>query len=340
MKFSTTIWIIVAIIAFSNSSRSQVDENANDSSTISIELRRNVSVNRPEVRIRDVAIVEGGEFFERRKIANLDLLDMINVESTSVRRSLIAVRIRLAGFNSDQMEFKGALQTRIELRQASVDDLVLDSLKQPVADLWDAETNDVEFRLLRPLPNQTVSQLNSVEELSLRPFVDEKTRPGQNRIKFGAYENDRLKFVFFANVQASVYKNVAVAQRDLFARQQLSADDFSYARRRISQGAVSLDNTITTGHLLKKRIRKGETIVAADLQVPTPNAKDDEAEIVVKRREIVRLVAQKKGLWVSVPDGEALQDGKLGQRIRVRNLKTRKVLIGRVVGGGVVEMSF
>jgi flagella basal body P-ring formation protein FlgA len=64
----------------------------------------------------------------------------------------------------------------------------------------------------------------------------------------------------------------------------------------------------------------------------------EEAPVLVQAREPVRLIARKGVLKVTVPVAEALQSGKKGQVIRVRNLQSNQVIAGVVVARGEVEV--
>lgn len=59
----------------------------------------------------------------------------------------------------------------------------------------------------------------------------------------------------------------------------------------------------------------------------------------VERGQSVRLRAGRGGLAVEAA-GRALEDGHTGELIRVMNLASRRVLSGRVVGSGAIEMDF
>jgi hypothetical protein len=76
--------------------------------------------------------------------------------------------------------------------------------------------------------------------------------------------------------------------------------------------------------------------------VTPPNAQPTAIEIgvvVVKSGGAVRLTAQVGPLRVETT-GEALQDGRVGQLIRVRNADSHNVVNGRVVSQGVVEVQY
>jgi flagella basal body P-ring formation protein FlgA len=61
--------------------------------------------------------------------------------------------------------------------------------------------------------------------------------------------------------------------------------------------------------------------------------------ILVKQHDVVKLVAHVGPLRV-VQFGEAMQDGRAGQLIRVRNVDSQHVVTGRVVDRSVVEVDY
>lgn len=70
-------------------------------------------------------------------------------------------------------------------------------------------------------------------------------------------------------------------------------------------------------------------------------AKDaaSEERILVKSRDRVKMVAMVGATWI-VAAGEALQDGRRGETIRVRNVDSNKVINGRVAAAGLVEVEY
>ena len=63
-----------------------------------------------------------------------------------------------------------------------------------------------------------------------------------------------------------------------------------------------------------------------------------EAPVLIKQRELVQLVARVGPLEIKAK-GEALQDGKAGQLIRIRNVDSSVIVVGRVVEHAVVEVA-
>lgn len=81
------------------------------------------------------------------------------------------------------------------------------------------------------------------------------------------------------------------------------------------------------GMQLKRSIRAGEAIVPSAVT----------AAPVVERGQEVLLTAAINGIEVSMK-GEALEDGAAGERIQVRNLSSRRVVEGEVIGRNRVRV--
>jgi hypothetical protein len=65
----------------------------------------------------------------------------------------------------------------------------------------------------------------------------------------------------------------------------------------------------------------------------------DKSDVLIKTRDIVRLVAVIGSAQI-VASGEAQQDGKLGEIIRVRNVESNRTVSGRVESAGVVTVEY
>jgi flagella basal body P-ring formation protein FlgA len=63
----------------------------------------------------------------------------------------------------------------------------------------------------------------------------------------------------------------------------------------------------------------------------------DAADIVVKNRDLVRIVARIGAARIEA-GGEAMEDGSVGATIRVRNTESNRVVLGRVEARGLVAV--
>lgn len=120
------------------------------------------------------------------------------------------------------------------------------------------------------------------------------------------------------------------ARNDLPQQHELTAEDL-IARRidvtRLRDFAVNQEDIL--GRRTQRRIRAGQPLSASTL-LP---------QLAVRKGEQVMILADKDGVVASIK-GEALQDGSVGEAIRVRNLSSGVAIQAWVEGPGVVKTRF
>lgn len=108
---------------------------------------------------------------------------------------------------------------------------------------------------------------------------------------------------------------------DLFRLEKIDADKINRAHL---QEATGLE-----GQELVRNLRAGEPIRTADMR----------AAIMVKKGELVQLTVGKTGEFQISVRLEAMQDGRLGEQIKLRNAESGRILGGVVTGKGLVKGS-
>lgn len=128
-------------------------------------------------------------------------------------------------------------------------------------------------------------------------------------------------------LQLHAYAQVAVLTQPVSIGQVLSAADISMVRHDI--GTISkeffTDANAVIGQQIRRQLRAG-TILNADM-LNNP--------IVINRGEQVVIRTQKPGLSIEVK-GIALEQGRSGERIRVRNERSGTIVTGSVIAAGLV----
>lgn len=127
----------------------------------------------------------------------------------------------------------------------------------------------------------------------------------------------------------SVYRPVVRAVRNLASGETLREGDVT-----IRLEPLSPENEKALGNLdavLGKSLRRA--VRAGDIVVPSSLAR----EVLVKRGDLVTLVAQYKGVVVTTT-GKARGEGSLGDRIVVENLSSRKRMEGIIVDERTVQV--
>jgi flagella basal body P-ring formation protein FlgA len=84
-----------------------------------------------------------------------------------------------------------------------------------------------------------------------------------------------------------------------------------------------------TGRTLKKDVTEGTAISYSLIDDP----------VMIHRGEIIDIVAENKKLYVQTK-GKAMEKGKMGDSIRVKNMSSDREVIGKVVSGDKILVSF
>lgn len=133
------------------------------------------------------------------------------------------------------------------------------------------------------------------------------------------------------SLQLERIRQVVVATRPLARKSVIRPSDVRILRRpgsRVPHGALT-DLRQAVGKELVQEVRAGDVLAARSVKVP----------IVVRRGTPVVLHIDGPGFRITAR-GIAMQNGGIGQMIRVINQSSRKVLYGRIEGNGSVRIPF
>jgi flagella basal body P-ring formation protein FlgA len=159
-------------------------------------------------------------------------------------------------------------------------------------------------------------------------YANERRKTGNSSL--GVRCEGPSRWTIYMPVTIEVFADVLVTARALPRGSQLQANDLRLEKRSLS----SLQNGY---YLALDQVEDLET--KRSLSAATPLSPNHlQARRLVKRGETVRLVAQTGALKVRT-NGTALSDGSPGSRIRVKNRNSGRVVEGRVIAPGVVEVT-
>ena len=270
------------------------------------------------------------------QLADIDISELENVGDVEViGQSLISLRLRIAGYDANEFHIEGAEKCKVRrIENKTIDEAVVESVRSSFARAWNLDIETVDVQLSRPL-HAHVSKLET-HNVEVRPVLSGEPKVGAVQVRFGAYESGKLLQTFTAAVVTTIEKELPIARVPLKPGTILRKEHFSLSKRRFQTEQALHATRDVVGKEVARTIRPGQlidngSIRLADTQKQKP--------IVIRRRSLVRLVAKKNGLTVSIPQAEALDDGAVGDTIRVRNLQSRKVVSGRVESSNSIRVS-
>ncbi|MCY0965912.1 flagellar basal body P-ring formation chaperone FlgA [Parathalassolituus penaei] len=130
-------------------------------------------------------------------------------------------------------------------------------------------------------------------------------------------------------IQLHNFRNVAVLTRALNNGEPLTPEAVNWIRQdvgELNQGFFTTPEDII-GQTAKRTLRAGTVLSPDQIQQPMAVARGDKVRIVL-RKAVIHLET----------DGTAQQDGRIGERIRVRNSQSGKTVNAIVVASGEVEI--
>lgn len=142
--------------------------------------------------------------------------------------------------------------------------------------------------------------------------------------------DSQAPWTIFVPGHVNLYREVATALRSMPRNSIVQATDVQLSERDISslrQGYIlNLENVV--GQKLTRPIQPNQIISANHLKVAAAINKGDE----------VVISARANSMYVRMP-GTALEEGAIGQQIRVRNTRSQRIVHARVTGPGQVEVA-
>lgn len=152
-------------------------------------------------------------------------------------------------------------------------------------------------------------------------------KPGRSVV--GVRCNGSKPWKIYVPVTLGVWQTVVVTAQPISRGQTIQATHLELAEKDIARVHKSYYTDISTviGQTSKRNLRGG--------QIVTPNMLGRQQ--LVKRGSLVDLIVDAGSLRVRMK-GKALQNGALGDLVRVRNKNSGKVVSGQVVAAGTVQV--
>jgi flagella basal body P-ring formation protein FlgA len=151
--------------------------------------------------------------------------------------------------------------------------------------------------------------------LAVMEFEGEDGRPRSSYLPFRVYEKKKLFYTKRAMPKGS----------------PISADDLGSKETYTSESELIYPNDLrdVVGKVLKKDVAPGVVLTMLILDSPQ----------VVRRGEMVTIVGENTQLIVKTK-GKAEEPGRVGEKIRVKNLSSDREVVGRVADDGTVIVEF
>ena len=286
-----------------------------------VELREIVTLNSTEVNLSDVARIEGSqlerELLSKVRIASVPPCREKEISKEEVARKIVSF-LRVNGISLKEIRVSGPEKVLLKfpckkLGGEHLKKLIESYLAKHYPDYELLYVPDVKVEL----PAGGYREVLNLESLGRR----------YGRFLYEIRSGGKVLKKIWLPVRVERKVKVVVAARPISRGERITLSDLKLQTVRESSARGGTDNLkLFVGAKARRDILPGEVLKESDV---VPN-------FAVKRGMPVRVVYRKGALRVELL-GIALQNGMVGNIIKVKNPSTGKVILCRVTGSGSVE---
>ena len=305
--------------------------------SITVRLHERVHVSESIVRVRHVAEVSGSNMTAVDRARELDVMNPTEENAEQIlTRELLQVRLLLAGFPLDAVTMNGADAVTVSFAMvspySSLD--VEHAAATSMAGALGIPLEDVRVKLAAPLEMPQDTRTTGNQRISIDVLPPVRPTPGRVRLTVRILVGGELQHTVSGLFDVRVRRTVVLASASLPTGTVLTADHLTVNDEWSDERPVHADVADLFDRQLRRSIPVGVPVGLRDLKP----VKDAKSQPLIAVGDVVRLVVRQGNLTVIVPTAEALQSGLPGETIRVRNLESRKIVVGRVVSAREVEV--
>ena len=305
--------------------------------TVAVTLHDQAAVGVRQVTVGDVADITGANAPLCKMIAQLDLAGPIRQSGAlSISRNQVAIRIQLAGLPNELIRIEGADRVEVVAAQYQVPeaDVLAAARKAVLIRLASWKPEDIDIRQVRPIM-VPLSVAGTREDVSVRAELHAAAQPlGLAQVDVSLLSGGERKLSFPLYLEIRACPQVAVMARKVEKGEWVTESSVIFERRTVeSKSACVTTSAMLAGKKARQPLNAGQVLTLADLEI----ANEHPDGPLVHQRNPVKMIVH-LGTMSVVASGEAMQDGRLGQMIRVRNIDSKQQVVGRVADRSLVEI--
>ncbi len=294
-------------------------------------LPRTVAVSGEDLALGEVAVVlcDSSDLEGRARKLSLGRAPWPK-ERLTIDRKTILSRLAAEGIGGKGVRIAGAPKATVTRRETVVDaETILARAEAFLADR-DANSDGTVLEAVRP-PDEVV--LAGTEAPSFRCRLDDAPPAGHVRVAVTLHRGKRQMALREVLFRRRYRVPRAVAARDIEPGQALTPSNVRVRTEMASRPAGKAFQP-PFGRIAARKIKAGETVRDGHTASAVTAA-----AVSVRRRQMVRMRVRGAGFVVTCV-GQALEDGRAGELIKVRNVDSQRVVTARVAMDGSVEPVF
>jgi flagella basal body P-ring formation protein FlgA len=324
-----SVWVAVASAADGAASARRAGTGAGVTPIV-VSLRPESTVRGPEVRLGEIADITGGDAVAAERLRGVPVAKApLPGLTRSLDASYLKARLRLAQVDMAGLvlDLPAAVSVTTASQQVSGADLIRAAREHILA----ARPDDAPRLTIQPTGVTPATLIVPVGHLELKVRSRAASELiGTVSVTVEAWVDGVMVRTVSVPVRVGLVTEVLVAARPIARAQTISLDDVRIERRELPPGQEPLrEPAAAQGRRAVRNIAPGEPVLAS-LVIDPP---------LVRRGDIVQLTAEGRGVR-AIARGEAKEDGKAGDVIRVRNLTSNREVYGQVDAERSVRVQF
>jgi flagella basal body P-ring formation protein FlgA len=328
-KKTTSIFIICVILTFALFCRASTDSKSNDlekDSCLEIYLPRQVNVKDSSLKLGRISIIQGSE--QLAATASEIPLGRISVpgQKLILDRPTILSRLACSGIHASKVRLTGAEKITVKQQNRTISGGDFVSLANSLLERTPPGKTVCKWSPLREPKDFVVPAGN--EDIKFSPRLVRTGAKNQARVEIAVLSGSNrigLRQVTFA---LTYERQQAVTTVDIPAGGVISTENVKIEKIQ-SNDPEPADWKSPYGLVARRALPAATVIVANMLESLEPPA-------VLKRNQNVVIRIERPGFLITAM-GIAMQDGRVGDYIRVRNTDSQRIILARIKEDGTVE---
>lgn len=333
MNFSLPFRFVFVFAVFSVSFAPDALSGPPVAAEIQIHLKETAVVHGSQVLLSSIATVSCSDPVRKKEAENVEvrLLDR-TLPSDTISQRFINIRLIIAGFRMEDLTFSGADQTVVDfqpsqkLTDTQVEELALVVMTQAL----NVERQDVKVLLQSGFVQTLPKNLHDMDGLQLKILPPARRSLGPVTLSVQVWNHEELLSTRSAIFDVRRKQHVAVARISLSREIPIDESNVQFENRFMTTEVDELEPNQILGRSVRANVVAGGIVQMRDLQTTTRSGVD----IVVKKGDAIQVIAMARRLRTSIRDIEALEDGRLGDRIRMKNRDSGKEIVCEIIGPG------
>lgn len=300
---------------------------------IRIHINAQAVVSDTTVLLGAIATVTCSDPLRAKAVETVDvkLLD-ITQPSETISQRLVQIRLILAGYKMEDLRMTGADRTVVVFQppQKLTDAQVEQQASEVLSQAFNVAPEDLRVSLQSGFVQSLSAEIRDQEALELKILPPARRSLGPVTLSLQLWKDNGLLLTRSAVFDVRRRHRVAVARVSLSREVPINETNVQFENRFLSTEVDELEPNQVVGRNVRGILVPGSIVQMRDLQTTVRSNSD----MLVRKGDAIQVIAVARQLRTSIRNIEALEDGRMGDRIRMKNRDSGKEIVGEVLGPG------